>query len=256
MRTLCLAAVVAVFFCPCLDRARAADAGENQFFELRTYYTNPGKLDALLKRFRQHTLTLFEKHGMTNVAYWLPVSNEEQILVYLMAYPSREARDASWKAFGADPDWKAAYAESTKNGKLVRKVDSVFLMSTDYSPALKIEAQDPPRLFELRRYTTNEGKLQNLDARFRDHTVNLFAKHGMTNLLYTHLTPGQEGSENTLVYLLAHPDNKARDTAFEAFRLDPEWQKARKESEAAGPLLIKDGVQSLLLKPTDFSPLK
>ncbi len=234
----------------------AAEDGAGQFYELRTYYTHPGKFDALLKRFRDHTVALFEKHGMTNVGYWVPNPNEEQLLVYLLAYPDKAARDASWKAFMDDPEWKAAYAASTGNGKLVRKVDSVFLLPTDYSPPLKTESLAPARLFELRRYTTNGGKLPNLDARFRDHTVGLFGKHGMTNVIYFHLAAGQEGAENTLVYLLAHTDNKSRDAAFEAFRVDPDWKKAREASEAAGPLLIKGGVQSLLLTPTDFSPMK
>ncbi len=234
----------------------AADGEKTQVFELRTYYANPGKLEPLLKRFREHTVALFEKHGMTNVGYWVPVSNEEQILVYLLGYPDREARDTSWKAFKDDPEWKAAYAESTRNGKLIRKVDSVFLVPTAWSPELEIETRQPERLFELRRYTTNEGKLPDLDARFRDHTIDLFGKHGMTNLIYLHLAPDQEGAANTLVYLLAHKDARARDTSFESFRIDPDWQKARTKSEADGPLLIKGGVQSLLLKPTDFSPMK
>lgn len=249
-------ALIAIVCLATPGKNHAAEDGVGDFYEMRTYYTHPGKLDALMQRFRDHTVALFEKHGMTNVGYWEPSPNEEQILIYLMAYPNKEARDASWKAFMADPEWKAAYAESIKNGKLVRQVDSVFLQPTDYSPALKTEALSPARLFELRRYSTIKGKLPNLDARFRDHTVGLFAKHGMTNVIYFHLTAGQEGAENTLVYLLAHADSKSRDAAFEAFRVDPEWKKAREASEAAGPLMTKGGVQSLLLKPTDFSPMK
>lgn len=233
-----------------------ADEHQNTIYELRTYYTHPGKLDALQARFRDHTVKLFEKHGMTNVGYWVPTANEKQILIYLMAYPNRESRDASWKSFLADPEWKAAYAKSTEDGKLVRKVDKVFLHPTNYSSELTIEAQDPARLFELRRYTTNEGKLPNLDARFRDHTISLFEKHGMNNLVYFHLAPGQEGSDNTLVYLIAHQDTKKRDASFEAFRLDPKWQKAREASEKEGKLLVKGGVESLLLDPVDYSPMK
>ena len=109
---------------------------DTRFFELRTYTTNEGKLDALLSRFRDHTTKLFEKHGMTNVAYWVPETKagEPEQLIYVMAYPSREARDASWKAFLGDPDWQKVYAESTADGKLVSKVDSVFMNPTDFSP--------------------------------------------------------------------------------------------------------------------------
>jgi hypothetical protein len=101
---------------------------------MRIYYANEGKLEALHARFRDHTCKLFEKHGMTNIGYWVPVGdNPERKLVYILAYPSKEAREASWKAFQADEDWKKAKAESEKGGSLVGKVDSSFLTGTDYS---------------------------------------------------------------------------------------------------------------------------
>jgi hypothetical protein len=113
------------------------DTGPDKVFELRTYYTNEGKLNALNARFRDHTNSLFKKHGMTIVGFWTPQDKEkgkDDTLVYILAYPSREAAAASWKAFQADPEWHKARDESEKNGKLVKKVDSVFLDPTDYSP--------------------------------------------------------------------------------------------------------------------------
>lgn len=107
-----------------------------RFFEMRTYTASPGKADALNARFRDHTLKLFEKHGMTNVGYWMAASgaNADHTLIYLLAFPSKEARDASFKAFGADPAWQKARAESEKDGvKLAEKVESRFLTPTDYS---------------------------------------------------------------------------------------------------------------------------
>jgi hypothetical protein len=105
-------------------------------FEMRTYYTNPGKMEALHARFRNHTNRMFQKHGMTVVGYWVPTDAKqaEQKMVYLLAFPSREAADRSWKAFREDPEWKAAKAASEKDGVLVGKVESVFLNPTDYSP--------------------------------------------------------------------------------------------------------------------------
>lgn len=106
-------------------------------YELRTYVAAPGKLEDLHKRFRDHTIKLFKKHGMEVVGFWGPTDKEkgsENTLVYLMAYPSREARDKAWKEFGADPDWQKARTESEKNGKLTDKVESVILGATDYSP--------------------------------------------------------------------------------------------------------------------------
>ena len=85
---------------------RAAD--DSRVFEMRTYHTHDGKLDALHARFRDHTVGLFEKHGMTNIAYWVPKDGDGNTLVYLLAYPSREERGRMWKAFLNDPDWKAA----------------------------------------------------------------------------------------------------------------------------------------------------
>ena len=91
-----------------LGIAGVATAAEQdaRVFELRTYYAPEGRLDDLQARFRDHTLKLFEKHGFTNVGYWVPIDNPENKLVYLLAFPNREAQEASWKAFFADPDWQ------------------------------------------------------------------------------------------------------------------------------------------------------
>jgi len=229
---------------------------DDRIYELRTYYANEGKLDALHARFRDHTVGLFEKHGMTNVGYWVPQNNKSNTLVYLMAYPDRAARDASWKAFMGDPDWKKAYAESTKDGKLVKKVDNQFLKTTDYSPDLKIEKKDPARLFELRIYTTNDDKLKNLNARFRDHTVELFEKHGLENIIYLNFVEGEKGAKNQLVYFIAHKDEDVKKANFKKFGSDPDWGKARADSEKDGKILVQNGVSSTLLVPTDYSPLK
>lgn len=110
-------------------------------YELRIYYPAPGKLAALNTRFREHTLEIFAKHGMHSVAYWNeqpgPEAPEGRV-VYILAFPSRTARDEAWKAFGSDPDWRAVAAASEANGKLVTKVDSIFMTMADYSPPLAI----------------------------------------------------------------------------------------------------------------------
>ncbi len=105
-------------------------------FELRTYTAPPGKLGELHARFRNHTLRIFEKHGMTNVVYLAPMDAPaaDNQLVYLLAHQSREAAKASWDAFRNDPEWKKVASESQVNGTIVSKVDSVFLTATDYSP--------------------------------------------------------------------------------------------------------------------------
>jgi hypothetical protein len=230
---------------------------DTRVFEMRTYYAPEGKLDALLARFRDHTLKLFEKHGITNVGYWVPLDNPENKLIYVIAFPSRAAQARNWKAFLDDPAWQAAKRDSEKDGPLVAKVESRFLTATDYSPAIK-PAHDGERVFELRTYTTTPGNLEALKARFRDHTVRLFEKHGMTNVAYWTPMEDQEGADRTLVYILAHRSREAAKASFDAFREDPQWIAARKASEekAGGSLTEKDGVKSVFMKAADFSPIR
>jgi hypothetical protein len=119
------------------EPAPSTAAGSGRVFEMRTYTASPGKLDALNARFRNHTLALFKKHGMEVVGFWEPLDKEAgagEKLVYILAYPSRAAAEASWKAFRADPDWVKAKADSETGGVLTAKVESVFFAGTDYSP--------------------------------------------------------------------------------------------------------------------------
>src|SRR5262249_26927621 len=146
-----------------------AAAADTRLYELRIYTAAPGKLDALNARFRDHTIKLFEKHGMTNVGYWVPIDNKDNKLVYMLAFPSQEARTRAFAAFGADPDWQKAVRESEANGRLATNVNSTLLTATDYSPDIK-STTPGGRVFELRTYTATPGKLDNLNARFRDHT--------------------------------------------------------------------------------------
>lgn len=113
----------------------AAPAAE-RVFELRTYTTHEGKLEALNTRFRQHTTKLFERHGMTNVGYWVPADAplSQNTLIYVLAHPSREAAQKSWAAFRNDAEWQKVRAESEAGGKIVSKVDSVLMNATDFSP--------------------------------------------------------------------------------------------------------------------------
>jgi hypothetical protein len=239
-----------------LANVEAGDMKEPRCFELRVYTAAPGKMEALHARFREHTCKLFDKHGMTNIGYFVPTDSSDQRLVYVLAYPDPKARAKSWGAFIRDPDWIAAWKESEKDGKLVTKVESTVLHAVDYSPAVSPQAKEPSRVFELRTYTASPGNLDRLNARFRNHTLGLFSKHGMEHVGYW--VPNGKGSDNTLIYLLAHASAEARDACFKAFSDDPAWKEAREasEKEAGGSLTAKDGVQSLMLVPTDYSPMK
>jgi hypothetical protein len=116
--------------------AGAADAPAQRVFEIRTYYTLPGRLDALNKRFREHTMRMFEKHGMTNVGYWVPQDGpaHDNTLIYVIAHASRAQAKANWAAFVADPEWQKIAADSQKDGKIIERIESVFVDATDYSP--------------------------------------------------------------------------------------------------------------------------
>jgi len=108
----------------------------NRVFELRTYTAPEGKLGELQARFRNHTIRIFNKHNMTSIGYWVPqdAPNHDNTLTYLIAHKSREDAKANWAAFGADPEWQKVNTESQVNGKIVAKVESVFLDPTDFSP--------------------------------------------------------------------------------------------------------------------------
>jgi hypothetical protein len=107
-------------------------------------------------------------------------------------------------------------------------------------------------VFELRTYTTLEGRLPALEARFRDHTRGLFEKHGMRNIGYW--IPSDK--PNTLIYIIAHPSQEAVASGWRAFATDPEWQKVAKESTKDGPILVEGGIQSQFMKATDYSPIQ
>ena len=134
-----LVLIIAAFSLSATEKAAPAAGSARsapRVFELRTYYLNEGKLDDLHMRFREHTCALLTKHGAELVGFWTPTDDKDgkgSKLIYLVAFPSREAAKATWKAFSDDPEWKKVYAESHKNGVLVNKVDSVFMEPTDYS---------------------------------------------------------------------------------------------------------------------------
>jgi len=124
---------------PASERAFGTAAESEMVYELRVYHCYEGKLPDLLKRFREHTTKLFEKHGMKNIAYWTPMDEPQKsnTLIYILAHPSREAAATNWKAFSADTEWQAAQKASEANGKIVEEVDSTFMTVTDFSPTLR-----------------------------------------------------------------------------------------------------------------------
>ncbi len=231
-----------------------AKPADNRFFELRVYYCNPGKLDALVARFRDHTVNLFKKHGIEGLGYWIPTKNTENTFYYLTAYPSKEARDASWKAFAADPEWKEVAKKSEENGKIIAKATIHFLKATDYTPKIKASKGDEMRTFEMRIYTALPERIQNLESRFRDHTIKIFKNNGMDNIAYFTTIESDSSVQAKLLYFLAYKNEASAKLSWENFRKDPDWRKASTASEVSGKIVEK--IESVYMQPTEFSKFK
>jgi ribosomal protein L3 len=121
-----------------------------------------------------------------------------------------------------------------------------------FTPVATVHAQGN-RVFEIRTYTAAPGKLDALNARFRDHTIKVFDKYGMKSIGYW-VPQDAPLKENTLIYVLAHESREAAAKSWAAFRTDPDWVKAKADSEKGGPLTTK--VEFVFVDPTDYSPLK
>lgn len=228
---------------------------DTKVYELRIYHCHEGRRPALVKRFQDHTTRIFEKHGMENIAYFLPTSDEmKNDLIYMLAYPSMEAREACWKAFMDDPEWKKVWEDSQKDGKIVASVDNNFMkLEPELTQKLKLNKETPNRIFELRSYYCFPGRYPNIVARFRDHTIDLFKKDGMENIAYWG-TIDKNQEQPHLVYIIAHESEEGAKKSWDTFRKDPEWIAAKDDSEKDGKIVEK--VVSVMMEPLPFSRLQ
>jgi hypothetical protein len=252
-------------------------------YELRSYVSAPGRQADVLKLINDNGLAMMAKHKMTLVGAWTNVDTADERVFTLLSHKDKASAEAAHSALLNDPEWKVALQKSEVDGKRpVASFERIFLTTNDYSPKLEVSSVGN-RVFELRTYVATKGNLDALNARFRNHTLGLFTKHGMTNILYCSVLDGEKltgaklleavspigkgtaaidadlpAAGNSLVYFITHASTEAAKESFGKFGKDEEWQKARKASEdsAGGPLTVKDGVKSLFLKPTSFSPLK
>jgi hypothetical protein len=225
----------------------------DKFYELRIYHCLDGKLPTLLQRFENHTTKLFEKHGMENIGYWLPTKADNKTLYYVLAYPSQEAREKSWQAFIQDPVWKEVAQKSEENGKIIERIESIYLkMEPSLSKKISQANQGNDPVFELRSYTCLPDRLPALVSRFKKHTRALFEKHGMANIAYF-TTVEKEAIQPKLLYWVAHESVESAQKSWDGFRQDPKWITARDASEKSGKIVEK--VESIYMKPTRFSSL-
>jgi hypothetical protein len=221
------------------------------YFEMRTYTVHEGKMPDLIQRFQNHTRALFTKHGIENVAYFLSEEHPEKQLTFIIGYPSASERDIRWNNFANDPEWKAVAAASEANGKIVQKVDQVFMEWAKGLNSRKISR--PSGIFQLRTYHLLPGRLDAIQSRFRDHTQALFEKQGLSNYPYW-ITVEKDGAQPKLVYFIGHQSKEEFNAAFGRFVADPEWLKVRDASEVSGKIVEK--IDSHFYTALPFSPMK
>jgi hypothetical protein len=221
------------------------------YFEMRTYTVHEGKMSDLIQRFQNHTRALFTKHGIENVAYFLSEEEPQKKLTFILGYPSASERDIRWNNFANDPEWKAVAAASEANGKIVQKVDQVFMEWAKGLNAAK--APRPSGIFQLRTYHLLPGRLDAIQTRFRDHTQALFEKQGLSNYPYW-ITVEKDGAQPKLVYLIGHLTKDEFNAAFGRFVADPEWIRVRDASEASGKIIEK--IDAVFFTALPFSAMK
>lgn len=104
-------------------------------YEMRTYHVNSGKMDALLSRFREHSCTLLEKHGIKLIGFWTnSMGGRSDQMIWMIAYKNYAHREQAWNAFASDPEWKSVKADSERKGLLVSFFTNQILQPTDFSP--------------------------------------------------------------------------------------------------------------------------
>lgn len=241
--TLCLC-LLAVF-------AAADVRAQDRCYEILTYTSPEGRVADLDARFREYTRRVFAKHDIEQVGFWIPVENANNEFIYVLTYRQCAERDASWERFRNDPEWQRAVGITEARGPIVSNVERTMLDLADYSPTVGPWMLEQPRAFELRIYTANTGKFEDLMTRFRDHTLRIFEKHGMTNIGYW--VP-IDNTENQLVFILGYPSVQARAEAWAAFQADPEWRAVAEASEQDGRLV--GNVVSIMMHPTEYSPIR
>jgi len=264
-----------------MNTSLAADR-DTRLYELMVYSSSEGKQSEVVSLIATSGVKYMVMHQIRLEAAWIPVDPKDDRVITLVSHQNKSASDASWTAFQKDSGWQSELEKSSKNGRAVKSIERVFLTTNDYGPTFQ-QSQVGNRVFELRTYAATLGNLPALNDRFRNHTLQLFSKHGMTNIVYwlvspevptdiakvveTLSSPGtpaaavdpkSTATDSTLVYIIAHTSPDSAKASFDSFRQDPDWTKARNDSEAAagGTLTVKDGVKSLFLNALDFSPLK
>lgn len=228
-------------------------------YELRKYEVMPGKRPALLDRFGSFTVHKWKDYGFRLVGFWTPdIGGMNNQVIYIWGWESFEERMKTFSAWRADPERAKKWAETERDGPLVRRVNNLLMEPTEFSHLDKGIAYGPdaagraPYFFELREYDAMPGKLSALVHRFGSFTINGFKRHGFRQVGYW--LPRMGGHDHRLVYMLAWESYEERTRRFEEHRADPERQRVFAESERDGPLV--EQVATTMMEPAAFSPMR
>ena len=224
------------------------------YFEIRIYDVTTNKMDGVLERFRETVDPIRRRHGICAVGYWTAITPTGEKYVYLMKAASAADLATREKAFGADPDFQAGFAASNrKHGKTLDHITTIPLI-TDPAAQFNFTPTDPFRTFELRQYSVPAAKLAAFRARWRDHAIPIYARHGLQSIGWWQAAKPDPTGRETFICLLAGTSPAAIQKAIADFHADPEWRAITEQTEQDGPL--RDGVVTLTLRPTEFSALR
>ncbi len=197
-------------------------------YEARSYYAIGGKIGGLIERMKTRIQPIFARHGMEALGYWIEDIGEGNKLFFILKFADFADREARWKAFMADPDFQALKSEPL----VMDYIENRLLRLTSYSP--EPNTNDP--IVEVRIYDTLPGRFQKLHDRFTNHTLEIFQRHGIRSIGYW---TEEVGTGSRLFYMTGYDDFGSRQQKWSAFMADPDWQKARADSEADGPIIKK-----------------
>ena len=227
---------------------------EGPVYELRIYKANQDRFEHLSTRFREYTDRIFAKHNMKALGYWVPTdgtTRQKRSIVYLLKHTSRYDAYANWTHFTNDREWQKVLDMPTFRGLLAEKPTSIFMTETEYSDSFVTSNDKADSVFELRFYKCNEGKLDALNARFRDSVISLYEKHKLADVGYwTPFVPPE--NQNTLIYMLQHESREQAAANWKALLNDPKWKPVARAFQENGGLL-KRPPERILLRPLDIS---
>jgi hypothetical protein len=234
---------------------RDAEAPGRGYFELRVYTVTSNKLDAVLERFKETVDPVRKRHGIETVGYWSnPGATNGGTFVYLMAASSRAELQRKEKVFGADPQFQSGFARSNqKHGKTVDQIVSIPL-GVDASAKLDFGSSEAARAFDLRIYSIVPGKLDAFRARWRDHAVPIYERHGLHSVgWWVALEKDSEGHDQ-FVCLLAGKSLASIQQSISEFHKDPDWIRIETATEVNGKL--RSSVLAHKILPADFSSIQ